>query len=163
MKEERSESTAGHVASLHLHPSEAGQRLSSADEIELVEAKGIQGDNRYFAKLSRHTGEPTRRQVSLMEREEIARHAEALKMGSIAPGAVRANIETSGIDLISLIGREVELGGAKLFVYERRDPCAKMDALCQGLRARMADGHQGVLAEVRRSGKVRVGDQIRPV
>ena len=44
--------------------------------------------------------------------------------------------------------------------YAPRDPCAKMDAICQGLRARMMDQRQGVLAEVVRSGAVRVGDAI---
>jgi len=36
-----------------------------------------------------------------------------------------------------------------------------MDALCQGLRERMMNGRQGVLAEIRRPGIVRVGDPIR--
>jgi MOSC domain-containing protein YiiM len=35
-----------------------------------------------------------------------------------------------------------------------------MDAVCQGLRARMMDQRQGVMAEVIRSGTVRVGDRI---
>jgi len=35
-----------------------------------------------------------------------------------------------------------------------------MDALCQGLRARMMNQRQGVLAEVVRSGKIRVGDAV---
>jgi MOSC domain-containing protein YiiM len=36
-----------------------------------------------------------------------------------------------------------------------------MDAICQGLRARMMDQRQGVLAEVVQSGTVRVGDPIQ--
>jgi MOSC domain-containing protein YiiM len=36
-----------------------------------------------------------------------------------------------------------------------------MDAVSPGLRQRMMDSCQGVLAEVRRSGKVRAGDPIR--
>jgi hypothetical protein len=35
-----------------------------------------------------------------------------------------------------------------------------MDAICQGLRERMMNSRQGVLAEVRRSGRIRVGDRI---
>jgi MOSC domain-containing protein YiiM len=35
-----------------------------------------------------------------------------------------------------------------------------MDAMCQGLRVRMMDQRQGILAEVIRSGTVRVGDRI---
>ena len=150
----------GRVTSLHLHPTEPGAPLQPVEAIELVEGKGISGDARYFGRLSRDTGQPTRRQVTLIEREQIAEHAAGLGLPGIAPGAVRSNIETSGINLIALLGREVAIGEAVLRLYEPRDPCPKMDAICQGLRARMMDRKQGVLAEVVRSGKVRVGDPI---
>jgi MOSC domain-containing protein YiiM len=152
----------GRVASLHLHPPEPGAPLQAATAIELVAGRGIEGDTRYFGRLSRDTGQPTRRQVSLIEREQIAEHANALDLPSIAPGAVRSNIETTGINLITLLGSEVEIGSAVLYLYAPREPCAKMDAICQGLRARMMDSRQGVLAEVVRSGTIRVGDPIRP-
>jgi len=96
-----------------------------------------------------------------MEREQIAEPAAALGLASIAPAAVRANIETTGIDLIALVGEEVSIGQAVLFLYAPRDPCEKMNAVCKGLRELMLGHRQGVLAEVRRSGKVRIGDAIR--
>ena len=151
----------GRVASLHLHPAEPGTPPQAVDVVELVAARGIQGDTRYFGRLSRLTGQPTHRQVSLIEREQIAEHATTLGLPSIPPGAVRSNIETTGINLISLLGREVEIGSAVLLLHSPRDPCAKMDAICQGLRALMMDSRQGVLAEVIRSGTIRVGDPIR--
>ena len=64
----------------------AGAPLQSTTEVQLITGKGIEGDTRYFARLSRHTGRPTRRQVTLMEREQIAEHAVALGMKLIAPG-----------------------------------------------------------------------------
>lgn len=151
----------GRVASLHLHPSQPGAPLQTVDAIELVQSKGILGEPRYFERVSRDTGAPNRRQVTLIEREQIVEHAAALGLNAIAPGAVRSNIETSGINLISLIGQEVEIGEAVLFLYAPRTPCAKMDAVSPGLRQRMMNSCQGVLAEVRRSGKVRAGDPIR--
>lgn len=150
----------GHVASLHLHPAESGRPLQPVETIEIVEGKGIAADARYFGRLSRESGQPSRRQVTLIEREQIAEHAAGLGLPAIAPGAVRSNIETAGINLIALLGREIEIGEAVLRLYAPRDPCAKMDAICQGLRARMMDQRQGVLAEVVRSGRVRVGDRI---
>jgi MOSC domain-containing protein YiiM len=160
MRTDSAPAPLGQVVSLHLHPAEPGQPLQAVEAIEVVEAKGISGDARYFGRLSRDTGQPSRRQVTLIEREQVAEHATALGLPAIAPGSVRSNIETAGINLIALLGSEVEIGEAVMRFYAPRDPCAKMDAICQGLRVRMMDRRQGVLAEVIRSGKVRVGDRI---
>jgi MOSC domain-containing protein YiiM len=152
----------GRVVSLHLHPAEPGSPLQAIDAVELVADHGIRGDHRYYGRLSRLTGQPTHRQVTLIEREQIAEHATAIGLAAIAPGAVRSNIETTGINLISLLGQEVEIGTAVLQLHSPRDPCAKMDAICQGLRALMMNSRQGVLAQVVRSGTIRVGDAIHP-
>src|SRR5438445_6484839 len=150
----------GRVASLHLHPARPGEPLQAVEAIEVVEAKGILGEPRYFGRVSRENSEPVRRQVSLIEREQINQHAAALGLASIPPGAVRSNIETLGINLIALVGCEIEIGEAVLMLYAARDPCAKMDAICQGLRQLMANKRQGVMAQVVRSGRIRVGDSI---
>ena len=153
--------STGVVASLHLHPTESGAPLQFVERVEALENRGLRGDSRYFGRVSRETGQPTRRQVSLIEREQIAEHAAALGLAGIAPGAVRSNIETTGIALISLLGREVQVGEAVLLFTVPRDPCSKMDAICQGLRSLMLNNRQGVLAQVVRSGTIRVGDVIR--
>ena len=150
----------GRVASLHLHPQKSGEPLCAVDQIEVVAEKGIRGNPRKFGAMSRSTGQPSKRQVSLMEREQIGEHAVTLGLQSIPPGAVRSNIETVGIDLTGLIGREVRVGEATLFFYEARTPCEKMDRICNGLRSLMEDRRQGVLAQVVRSGVIRVGDEI---
>jgi MOSC domain-containing protein YiiM len=155
-----SSGTRARVASLHLHPVESGQLLSPVDEIEVVAGKGILGEPRYFGKISRRTGQPSRRQISLIAREEIAEHAATLGLESIAPGVVRANIETEGIDLIQHLGKEIRIGDAILFLYEGRTPCGQMDAICAGLRGLMENNRQGVLAEVVRSGRIREEDVI---
>jgi len=110
--------------------------------------------------MSRDSGKPSRRQLSLIEREQIAEHAAALGLQTIAPGAVRSNIETEGIDLVSLVGNELEIGEAVILLYSPRDPCGKMDAICQGLRELMMNNRQGVMAQVVRSGRISVGDKI---
>ena len=78
-------------------------------------------------------------------------------------GAVRSNIETRGINLTSLVGRQVQVGSAILFFYEVRTPCQKMDEICPGLRELMEHGRQGVLAQVVRGGVVKIGDPIAPL
>jgi MOSC domain-containing protein YiiM len=128
--------------------------------IEVVAGKGIVGEPRYFGRVSRSSGEPSRRQVSLIEREQIAEHAAALGLQKIVPGVVRSNVETEGVNLIELIGREVRIGNSILRLTIPRDPCSKMDTICTGLKDLMANNRQGVLAMVMRSGKIRVGDTI---
>lgn len=150
----------GRVASLHLHPPEPDGPLTNVGEIELVTAKGISGNPRYFDRTSKSTGKPSRRQVSLIAREQIAEHAAALGLETIPPGVVRANIETSGIDLMQLVGQNVAIGRAILHFYEARTPCSKMDAICAGLRQEMEDGRQGVMAEVIQGGHISLGDEI---
>jgi len=152
---------AGCVASLHVHPAKPGAPLCIVSSFEVVMEKGILGNGRYFGRTSRSTGTPSRRQVTLIERERIAEHAAALGLKSIPPGMVRSNIETTGIDLASLLGRRVAIGSAILHFYELRDPCNKMDAICRGLRELMLNGRQGVLAEVVQSGLISVGDAIK--
>ncbi len=137
--------------------------MTSVDRIMVEVQRGVVDDPRYFGRVSSSTGQPSRRQVTLLEREQIAEHATALGLSEIAPGLVRSNLETTGVDLISWIGKEVRVGQAILRFYAPRDPCAKMDAICLGLRARMENARQGVLAEVVGAGEIKVGDTIEPV
>ncbi len=153
----------GRVTSLHLHPPKSGEPLRAVPELEVVAQKGIRGNGRYFGRMSRSTGQPSKRQVTLIEREQIAEHAAAFGLEHLPPGTVRSNIETDGINLISLIGQEVRVGEAILLFYEARTPCEKMDRICEGLRVAMEDNRQGVLAQVIRGGKIRIGDEICPV
>jgi MOSC domain-containing protein YiiM len=153
-------SQVGKVASLHLHPATSGDPLQSVDEIRAEAGNGLVGDARFFGRKDRK-GEPSRRQISLMAREQIAQHATTLHLAEIAPGAVRANIETAGIDLLALLGQQVKVGGAVLLFYEARKPCPKMDLVTPGLQKLMANGQQGVMAQVICSGDIRVGDEIQ--
>ena len=155
--------TSGTVASLHLHPAHGGETLRPVESIMVVAEKGIAGNGRYFGRTTRSTGLPSKRQVTLIEREQIAGHAATLGLPTIPPGVVRSNIETTGIDLIALVGRQVQVGEAVLHFYEGRKPCDKMDRICAGLRALMEDDRQGVLAQVVRGGTIRIGDGITPL
>lgn len=149
----------GRVVSLHVHPERGGEGMRALDEFELAAGKGIVQDTRYFARKSR-AGGPSKRQMTLIEREQIAEHAAVLALPSIAPGAVRSNVETEGIELVPLAGKRVRIGTAELLIGPPRDPCEKMDRIAPGLRKMMDNGKQGVLAQVLKSGKVRVGDEI---
>ena len=151
----------GKVASLHLHPEVAGEALRAVSEVYAEAGKGLVGDARVFGRKNQK-GEPGRRQISLIAREEIARHAAALGLPVIVPGAVRSNIETTGLNLVAFLRHEMEVGEAVLLFCEARTPCSKMDRVAPGLQAMMSQDRQGVLAQVIRSGWIRTGDAIRP-
>ena len=146
----------GRVASLHLHPVASGGPFSEVSSVELVPGQGIRGNPRYFNRGSR-------RQVTLIEREIIAEHAAVLDADLFAPGAVRSNVETEGVSLMQWLDCEVQVGEALLLFYAPRTPCHKMDQLLPGLRARMENGRQGVLAQVLQGGRVQTGDSIKLV
>ena len=156
-----SQELVGRVVSLHLHPAKPGTPSKPVDFVDVVAGKGIEGEPRYFGRISQATGQLSRRQVSLIEREQIVEHAASLGLEIIPPGAVRANIETLGIDLIARVGQQIEIGGAVLFLAEPRTPCEKMDAICKGLRERVQNNRQGVMAQVVKPGRIRVNDSIR--
>jgi len=152
----------GRIASIHVHPEKAGTKMLPLDSIEVVAEKGILQDKRYFGRRSM-TGQPSKRQLTLIEREQIQEHADALDCQVFAPGVVRSNIETEGVRLVQLKGRIIQIGSAQLLIGEPRDPCEKMDRVMPGLRALMENDRQGVLAQVVRSGTIRVGDEIRVI
>lgn len=152
----------GRVASLHLHPLESGARHATVESFVVEAGKGIVGNPRHFARR-KGNGEFSKRQVSLIEREQIAEHAAALGMETIAPGVIRSNIETSGVNLVSLLGQHVQIGKATLYFYEARTGCQQMDDICQGLRELSKGDRLGVLAQVITSGEIQVGDEIHLV
>lgn len=156
----QSPATSGTVASIHLHPSDRSKGLSSVDSVEFVAEAGLRGDQRYFGRKNRSTGGPSKRQVTLIERETLSRHAAALGIPPLAPGIARSNIETSGIDLSATVGRQLRVGTAVLLVVEPRTPCEKMDAIAPGLRTLMEAPNQGIIARVLESGYARIGDPI---
>jgi MOSC domain-containing protein YiiM len=134
--------------------------MVAVEQITLVAGKGIAEDARYFGRRKAN-GEPNRRQVTLIEREQIGEHASVLGLTAIGPGRVRSNIETDGISLAECIGSRLQIGEAILFVHAPRTPCEQMEAIAPGLRKMMENDRQGVLAEVVRGGVVRVGDSVR--
>ena len=148
------EKILGRVASLHLHSEQSGESMQDVFTMELITGKGIAGNPRYSKR-------PTRRHVTLIEREILEEHAAILGLDEFLPGRARSNIETTGVWFRELIGKRVRIGSsAVLYLYEARIPCHKMDALAKGLRRLMEGGKQGVLAQVVTSGVIQTGDTI---
>jgi MOSC domain-containing protein YiiM len=116
-----------------------------APSLRLLGGLGIEGDC--------HVKPGGSRQVLLMSEENCDAFG-------LAPGEVRENVVTRGLDLQALPpGTRLEIGGAALEITKDCEPCAFIDALRPGLRARIVR-RRGMLARVLRSGEIRVGNSI---
>jgi MOSC domain-containing protein YiiM len=120
-------------------------RMEELAEVMVVEDTGLEG--------CAHARSKGRRQVLLMD-------IETLRSFDLAPGIVRENVTTEGLDVNALaIGVRVRIGEVELQVSAPCDPCGQIEALRPGLQAAM-EGKRGTLCKVIRGGKLRSGDEI---
>jgi MOSC domain-containing protein YiiM len=126
----------------------AREPMLPSPSLMLIEGLGVAGDH--------HARPRSSRQVLLMAEENCDAFG-------LAPGEVRENIVTRGLDLQALPpGTRLEIGRAALEITKDCEPCSFIDGLRHGLRTRMM-GRRGMLARVLRSGQIRVADEIRVV
>lgn len=105
-------------------------------------------------------GGSVRRGVTLLSREAWAEACG--EVGRDLPWWTRrANVLVEGLDLGSLIGERLRLGGLLVLVGGETTPCHVMEAACPGLLAALGR-HQrgGVHARVLAGGVLRVGDGV---
>ncbi len=95
------------------------------------------------------------------KREVLFVSIEHLQSVGVEPGAIRENLTVEGTDVERWpIGQRVRVGDEAVFeITMVCDPCRRMDALRQGLRAEL-QGKRGMLARVVESGEVAVGDPV---
>lgn len=118
------------------------------DEIVAIENHGFAG--------CAHARPGGRRQVLWMD-------VETLDQMGLAPGALKENITTRGIDLRVLeAGERLRVGEALFEVTYRCDPCDRMEEIRPGLKAELL-GRRGMLFRVIEGGRIRVGDSIQKV
>ena len=114
-------------------------------EAAVVENVGLDG--------CAHARPNGKRQVLLMDEE-------TLRVFELAPGIVRENVTTEGLDVNGLtIGQRLQIGEVELQVSAVCDPCEQIEALRPGLQAEM-QGKRGMLCKVLRGGMLRRGDEI---
>ena len=86
---------------------------------------------------------------------------ETLAEVGLPAGEVRENLTTSGLDLSELqTGWRLSVGEGELEVTGECTPCSRLEEISPGLQGSL-EGRRGILAVVRRSGSVSVGDGVR--
>jgi len=117
---------------------------------ELQEARALEDVGLEGCAHARPQG---KRQLLLMDRE-------TLDVFELAPGIVRENLTTEGLDVNGLaFGQRLQIGEVELQVSAVCDPCEQIEALRPGLQAAM-QGRRGMLCKVARGGLLRRGDEI---
>ena len=131
------------------------QKIDEISEIEVLSGKGILGD-RHFHDYNNHKG-----QITLIEKENIDYYNNKYK-SKIPYTDFRRNIVTEGIELNSLVKKEIEIGTIKILPYEICKPCLHLEQMVSGkdiLKEFLRRG--GLRCEVLVSGKIKIGDKIR--
>ena len=119
--------------------------MEELHEVRALEDVGLEG--------CMHARPQGKRQVLLVDRE-------TLDIFELAPGIVRENVTTEGLDVNGLaIGQRLQIGEVELRVSAVCDPCEQIEALRPGLQAAM-QGRRGMLCKVVRGGLLRPGDEI---
>ncbi|MDR6789944.1 MOSC domain-containing protein YiiM [Sphingomonas sp. BE138] len=131
--------------------------MELVDCVEVSVDGGIHGDFRGAMR-----GKPYKRQVTLIERGDW--DAAMAEVGhTIGWQERRANLLVDGVDLPQVAGTRVRIGPDVILQITREcDPCERMEALAEGLRAALTpDWRGGACAMVIQGGTIAAGDAIR--
>ena len=130
------------------------QKIYEINEIEVLSEKGILGD-RHFNEHKDH-----KEQITLIEKENIDYYNNKYKT-KIPYIDFRRNIVTEGIELNSLIEKEIEIGTIKILPYQLCTPCLHLEQMLNAKNILKEFPRKGGLrCEVLVSGKVKIGDKI---
>jgi MOSC domain-containing protein YiiM len=122
-----------------------GEPMREFEEVLAVENKGF--------KECIHGRAGSSRQVLVMD-------LETLEQFGIAPGRVRENITTRGIELGTLaLAQQLRVGEVLLQVTQPCTPCHQMDEIRPGLQEEIR-GRRGLLCRVIEPGRIRRGDRV---
>ncbi len=142
----------GKVEWASIRPTRRGP-VQYTTEVMADEASGLVGD---------HYSDGNR-QVTLIQWEHLAAVASIMKTGRIDPALTRRNIMVSGINLLALKDQRFQIGQAVLETTGPCEPCSRMEENFGPGGYNAMQGHGGITAKVVKSGKIRVGDEVKLV
>ena len=130
--------------------------LESVAEAEVLTDKHLAGDH-----ASAKPG--GKRQLTLIQAEHLAAVAGFLGLPApVEPGRLRRNLVVSGLNLLALKGRQVQIGDEVLLdITGECHPCSRMEEELGPGGYNAMRGHGGITAHIARGGTIRVGDAVR--
>lgn len=147
----------GKVNAIYIAPA-AGEKMQLVQEVEAVAGAGLKGDRYCTGVGSYNKGAMGKRQVTLIN--ELF-----FQNSGFAWSESRRNIITRDVELMWLIGREFQVGVAKLRGVKYCDPC-EVPTNLSGKRGRSFEkeffDRGGLVAEILVGGIIKWGDEIIP-
>ena len=146
----------GTVVAIFISPA-AGEPMRQVEEVEAIAEAGIKGDRYSTGEGSFNKGRPGKRQVTLIN--EIFFPGSGFEYAES-----RRNIITAGVELMWLIGREFQIGTARMRGLKYCDPCFRPSHL-SGKKENFKDAffdRGGLVAEILENGIIKTGDPIIP-
>ena len=149
---------SGTLAGIARHAEPKGP-METLDHVTVTTAEGLRGDYRG----ARASLKPDRkRQVTLIEADCVS--AAIAEAGApVQWSDCRRNLLVEGLRIPRVAGTRVQIGQSLIVeVTDECDPCERMDALHEGLRAALTpDWRGGFLSRVIEDGEIAVGDEVR--
>ena len=145
-------STTGKVEWIGVRP-EKRSPMQIVTTARLEEGRGMVGDHRAQTPHAK-------RQLTLIQHENLATIAALAGLESVKPELLRRNIVVSGINLIALIGKRFQIGDTVLEGTGHCEPCGRMEEnLGHGAYNAMF-GYGGINAIVCHSGDIEVASSV---
>ena len=135
----------------------AGAPMQLVSVVEAIVDQGLNGDRYATGEGSFNKNQPGHRQVTLI-------NGMFFKGSGFDYIDSRRNIVTSGVELMWLIGRDFQIGGARFRGIKYCDPCTRPSKLAGKQRSfkEAFFDRGGIIAEVIESGLIIQGDLIIP-
>ncbi|MBZ9714771.1 MOSC domain-containing protein [Deinococcus multiflagellatus] len=108
-------------------------------------------------------GGPGRRQVTLIQAEHLPVIAALCGRAEVTPDLLRRNVVVSGLPLLALKDARFQIGEVVLEGTGECHPCSRMEETLGEGGYNAVRGHGGLTARVIRGGRLREGDEVRPL
>jgi MOSC domain-containing protein YiiM len=155
MKSQMSElPISGTVQWLGLRHVDRSRPMQAVDVVQVTANNGLAQD--------RYDKGPGPRQVTLFQIEHLDTIARLLRQPRVELAATRRNIGVAGINLLSLLDREFQIGECVLFGTGDCTPCNRMNTTIGAGAATAMAGMGGITARVVKPGTIRLGDTVTP-
>ena len=142
---------SGRVEWIGIRP-ERNTAVEAVDSVAVSEKKGLAGDH--------YRGQSGSRHVTLIQAEHLPVVAALLNRDTLDPALVRRNVVVSGVNLLALKDKQIQLGNVILQITGQCHPCSKMETILGPGGYNAMRGHGGMTARVIQGGQISVGDAI---